>query len=91
MSPDMTNLEDEIVAVYNLGQKIGFGNMMNLASSIWRVIARSKGNPVSGVFDPVLPGEVVYENRAHRDRAAVKKAVTDENIRNVLINQGLDV
>ncbi len=43
---------DEIIEVQELGEKIGYGNMMSIASALWRKSAREKGYPISGVFVP---------------------------------------
>jgi hypothetical protein len=51
------NREDEIAAVKLVGEKIGYGNMMYIASALWRRSMRKKGYPTSGVFFPVLPDE----------------------------------
>jgi len=43
---------DEIKEVKELGEKIGYGNMMSIASALWRKFAKEKGYPISGSFVP---------------------------------------
>ena len=42
----------EFEAVKELGEKIGYGNMMSIASALWRKSAKEQGHPISGVFIP---------------------------------------
>lgn len=48
---------DEYRAVKLVGEKIGYGNLMTIASALWRRSMRDEGYPTSGVFYPVLPDE----------------------------------
>tara|TARA_R110002167_G_scaffold348510_1_gene559881 strand:- start:1571 stop:1789 length:219 start_codon:yes stop_codon:yes gene_type:complete len=43
---------NEIEAVKELGEKIGYGNMMSISSALWRKSAKEKGYPISGAFVP---------------------------------------
>lgn len=43
---------DEIEAVKELGEKIGYGNMMSIASALWRKSLKEKGYPISAAFVP---------------------------------------
>lgn len=45
-------------SVKQLGEQIGYGNMMYLASDLWKEDMIKKGYPISGVFVPVLPCDV---------------------------------
>jgi hypothetical protein len=49
----------EILDVKELGEKIGYGNMMAVASALWRKSLKDKGYPTGGAFIPVIgkPGE----------------------------------
>lgn len=42
--------KQEIEAVKQLGETIGYGNMMALATALWRKDLRDHGYPVSGAF-----------------------------------------
>lgn len=44
--------------VKHLGEKIGYGNMMYLASECWKENMKKNGYPTSGVFIPALPSRV---------------------------------
>lgn len=48
----MENLKNEIDAVKQLGEKIGYGHLMSLASSLWREKLSPDGIE-SGAFVPV--------------------------------------
>lgn len=43
---------DEIKEVKELGEKIGYGNMMSIASALWRKSLKEKDYPISGAFVP---------------------------------------
>lgn len=47
------NRADEIQAVKELGERIGYGNMMDIASALWANKLEESGLPVSGAFVPV--------------------------------------
>ena len=47
--------KDEIAAVKLVGEKIGYGNLMSIASALWRRMLRQEGYPVSGAFYPTCP------------------------------------
>jgi hypothetical protein len=46
------NRMNEIEEVKELGERIGYGNMMCIASALWRKSAKDKGCPISGAFVP---------------------------------------
>ena len=45
---------DEIKAVQELGEQIGYGHMMNLASALWRKDLKDNGYPEIGAFVPTI-------------------------------------
>jgi hypothetical protein len=47
---EITNLKSEVKAVKELGEQIGYGHMMALASALWRKSLKEKGYPESGAF-----------------------------------------
>ena len=47
--------EEELVR--ELGEKIGYGNMMDLASECWQDDMIKNGYPTSGVFITALPSD----------------------------------
>lgn len=51
----------EVDAVKQLGDKIGYGNMMAIASALWLEDMRKNGYPTSGVFIPVLQSDIKPE------------------------------
>jgi len=48
----------EVDAVKSLGEKIGYGNMMEIASALWRENLRQRGYPIIGAFIPVLECDI---------------------------------
>jgi hypothetical protein len=65
---------DERRAVKQLGELIGYGNMMTLASELWKRRLESKGYPLSGAFEVCLPSEL-QQVKAERDK--LREALTD--------------
>jgi hypothetical protein len=51
-------MTEENNRVKELGEKIGYGNMMYLASELWKKDMIDCGYPTSGVFVPALPADV---------------------------------
>ena len=54
--------EDEIAAVKLVGEKIGYGNLMSIASALWRRDLRQMGIPESGAFYPICPPYIDKED-----------------------------
>ena len=50
----MTNLKSEIKLVKIIGEQIGYGHMMLLASALWRKSLNERGVPESGAFLPTI-------------------------------------
>lgn len=48
------NREQEIKSVKALGDAIGYGNLMWIASSLWRKSLKDQGYPVNGAFVPTI-------------------------------------
>jgi hypothetical protein len=46
--------KEEILAVKQLGEEIGYGNMMSIASAIWSVNLEKQGLPINGAFVPII-------------------------------------
>jgi hypothetical protein len=44
----------EAEQVRMLGEKIGYGNLMEFASALWRKSLEEKGYPTSGAFIPTI-------------------------------------
>lgn len=47
-------MKNEILLVKELGDQIGYGNLMTIASAIWRKKLKDSGTPVSGAFVPTI-------------------------------------
>jgi len=65
---------NEIDAVKELGDKIGYGNMMSIASALWRRLLKKSGIPESGAFIPTSQSFV--KNKAKLQR------ITNNDIKN---------
>lgn len=52
--PDRSAIETEKELVRQLGERIGYGNMMHLASILWQESLESRGYPITGAFVPAL-------------------------------------
>jgi hypothetical protein len=50
--------KSEKIIVKELGDKIGFGNVMTIACECWQEDMKSKNYPITGVFIPVLPIDI---------------------------------
>lgn len=48
----------EIELVKNIGENIGYGHLMYLASALWRKKLEETGVPVGGAFIPTCPSGV---------------------------------
>lgn len=68
-------MEKELVR--KLGEQIGYGNMMELASECWKESMIEKGYPTSGVFIPALPRDVRGQNDETSGNSLHKHVVTN--------------
>jgi len=50
----MMDRKAEITAVKQLGEKIGYGNLMDITSALWAIQLQKNKTPKSGAFVPVL-------------------------------------
>lgn len=60
--------KEEIEAVKHLGEKIGYGNMMTLATALWRKNLRDAGYPESGAFIGTIYGLLNQEGKEIADK-----------------------
>lgn len=66
--------EQEIQAVKLLGDTIGYGHLMSLASALWRKKLLDAGGPVTGAFVPTIDSfikdeykDTLIENKFYDD------------------------
>ena len=64
--------EDEYAAVKLVGEKIGYGNLMSIAGTLWRRSLRDQGYPESGAFYPTCPSFI--------DKETAKETRVEESI-----------
>ncbi|PZT57413.1 hypothetical protein [Paenibacillus silvae] len=75
------NRKAEIEAVKNLGEKIGYGNLMDIASGLWGISLEDKYGIKTGAFVPtVLP----FINKKDRKIAEARFDSTMEHIRELI-------
>ena len=72
----------EIEEVRELGERIGYGHLMSLASSLWRKNCLEKGYPIWGAFVPTCIPFVKDEHKQMTEDSAKNydKIVSDENV-----------
>lgn len=60
----------EALAVKMLGEEIGYGNLMEWASALWRKSLMDKGYPTSGAFVPKISElthqQEIYDKEVYR-------------------------
>lgn len=77
--------KQEIEAVKQLGEAIGYGNMMSLATALWRKKLRDRGYPEDGAFiGTVYP----LLNEEGKEIADKEVPVYDRLIENTLKDNG---
>ena len=61
-------LQIEELQVKELGEKIGYGKMMHVASKLWKQKLKETGVPEDRAFIPVIKtGEIIYtENETYK-------------------------
>ena len=62
------NREQEVLAVKLLGETIGYGNMMSIATALWRKTLRDSGYPQSGAFIGTIYQLLTDEGKEIADR-----------------------
>jgi hypothetical protein len=62
------NREQEILAVKQLGEAIGYGNMMSIATSLWRKSLKDNGWPQGGAFIGTIYQLLTDEGKEIADR-----------------------
>lgn len=57
-------IKKEFEQVKELGERIGYGNMMSMASALWRKSLKDSGVPTYGAFIPVI-GELGEDEKRY--------------------------
>ncbi len=60
---EKAKLQSEINAVKQLGEQIGYGHMMEIASALWRKSLKEKDYPASGAFIPTIKQWITEEGQ----------------------------
>lgn len=78
----MMDRQLEIEAVKNLGEQIGYGNMMSIASALWAVNLTEKHDlPANGAFVPTVS---ILMKRKERKRAEEEQQRMMKQVKRVL-------
>jgi hypothetical protein len=60
-------ISEEVKRVKQLGEAIGYGHLMSLASALWRESLREKNLPIIGAFYPSLAKKSDQRDIQHYD------------------------
>lgn len=73
---DKLNRKEEILAVQELGEKIGYGNLMDIASALWAMKQTDeKGQPIIDHVSTIIPN--MKHREAYFARMAVRQRVDE--------------
>ncbi len=72
---------DEILSVKRLGEEIGYGNLMSIASALWAVNLEEKHGITTGNFIPTMIFDI---KDGEKERYAIELKHNKEEIRNQL-------
>jgi flavodoxin len=75
--------ESEVLAVKALGDQIGYGNMMNIASALWRDMLEKSGAPKQGAHIPTIMACIKEEEKEWIQKELDR---TDERIQPIIKN-----
>ena len=50
----METIKKEVLEVKELGDRIGYGHLMTIASALWRKLLKDSGAPETGAFIPTI-------------------------------------
>lgn len=81
---DPEQIKYEALLVKELGEKIGYGNMMAFASALWRKMLKDKGYPVSGAFVPTL---LLLMKQEDIDDTELERKMYDDFVANLTPNR----
>jgi hypothetical protein len=63
-------MKEDVKAVKAIGEEIGYGHLMSIASSLWRAKMEDEGYPISGAFVPTcMPFLKKTHLKMHEDDA----------------------
>ncbi len=62
--------KEEILLVKELGERIGYGHLMSLASALWRRSLKEKGIPEYGAFIPTVDACLEEEHKLEHDKSS---------------------
>ena len=63
-------MKTDIERVEKLGEEIGYGHMMSLASSLWRKKLKNEGHPIGGAFVPTILDCLGSTNKRMAEKSA---------------------
>lgn len=71
----------EILLVKQIGEQIGYGNLMYLASSLWRICLTESETPINGAFVPALLFQL---KKKEQPRAMAQAEIFDNGIKELI-------
>ena len=82
----MTEKQEQVLKVYELGEEIGYGNMMEIAHEIWARILEHAGISRKAAFCAVGYRAIKFENLDEALRDVVYYRMVDDAIENGIIS-----
>lgn len=76
--------ESEVLAVKILGDQIGYGNMMNIASALWRNMLEKSGGPKEGAHISTVRSCIKKKDMKWKQKELDR---TDEQIQSIIKKQ----
>lgn len=64
----------EVLAVKQLGDAIGYGNMMSIASALWALVLQESGAPISGAFIPTISYDMKKKYGIKAEEEQIRRA-----------------
>lgn len=82
------NRKQEIEAVKKLGEKIGYGHLMSVASALWRQKLKETGVPTSVAFVPTIIDFIkkVYKDNTIESISSYDELISIQSIREETLN-----
>lgn len=63
----------EVLAVKQLGDAIGYGNMMSIASALWALLLDESGAPICGAFIPTIAYDMKKKDGIKAEEEQVRR------------------
>lgn len=64
----METIKKEVLEVKELGDRIGYGHLMTIASALWRKLLKDSGTPETGAFVPTIYPFLNKDGKDNQDK-----------------------